>query len=206
MPSQTSLIYLQPFIVNSSSSAIFETKLVNGTYEATQLGPSSTDLSEVSTIPEFEGVIVKAFASVPVVEQSELRTEYQELGLALSEMKELDNDEDFRIEPPVYAAACIVAVDLMAHAFPPPQVFSHGPKSVVFNWSKNSNNLYLTISADKISALVSTPEKIQRRLEIEYPKLQEKIHELFALANGDEDYQRTRFLLPAISDDIPFSV
>ena len=159
MPSRTDLIYLQPFIVNSSSSTVFETKLTNGIYEAVQLGPSSSDLSEVSTIPEFEGVIVKAFASVPMIDQAEIKKDYQELGLALVEMKELEDDEELRIEPPVYAAACVVAVDLMAHLFPAPRVFTHGPKSVVFNWTNQSSKLYLTISSDKISALVSTPRK-----------------------------------------------
>jgi len=53
----------------------------------------------------------------------------------------------------------------MANSFPAPRIFTHGPKSVVFNWSNEVDNLYLTISADKISALISSPERIKRRID-----------------------------------------
>jgi len=78
--------------------------------------------------------------------------------------KKLDNLKA-ACAPPVYNAACYVAAGLMANSFPAPRIFTHGPKSVVFNWSNEVDNLYLTISADKISALISSPERIKRRID-----------------------------------------
>jgi hypothetical protein len=111
-------------------------------------------------------ILRKTFSSTPVIWQTQLGTEYQDLGEALTQMTELDEGSEWGIERPVYEAACFVAAGLMVNSFPAPHVFSHGPKSVVFNWSDdNNNNLYLTVSADRISALISSPERIKRRLE-----------------------------------------
>lgn len=113
-----------------------------------------------------ESVILKeAFSSVPVMFDTELKQDYQELGQALSEMTELEEGDDWKVEQAVYQTACHVAAELMAYSFPPPHVFTHGPKSVVFNWSDQANNLYLTVSADRMSVLVSSPERIKRRIE-----------------------------------------
>jgi hypothetical protein len=54
----------------------------------------------------------------------------------------------------------------MSNSFPAPRIFNHGPKSVVFNWSKEADNLYLTVSADHVSALISSPERIKRRIDL----------------------------------------
>jgi hypothetical protein len=111
-------------------------------------------------------VLMKTFSSTPVIWDTQLVKEYQGLGEALTRMTELDEESKWGIERPVYEAACFVAAGLMINSFPAPRVFNHGPKSVVFNWTDtNSNNLYLTVSADRISALVSSPERIKRRLE-----------------------------------------
>src|SRR6266850_2368720 len=116
--------------------------------------------------PKMESRIVReTFSSVPMISRHELATEFRELGEALAEMRELDEDSEGRIDPPVYETAYRVAAELMAYSFPAPQAFTHGPKSVVFNWTRECNNLYLTVSADRISALVSTPARIKRRLE-----------------------------------------
>jgi len=109
---------------------------------------------------------MNTFASVPVIWESELRQqEYQELGAALSEMTKLEEGDEWKIDPPVYNAACYVAAGLMANSFPAPRIFNHGAKSVVFNWSYGADNMYLTVSADHISALISAPEHIKRRIE-----------------------------------------
>jgi len=98
--------------------------------------------------------------------QQELDFQYQELGQALSELTELEEDEEWKIDQPVYQVACHVASELMAFSFPAPTIFTHGPKSVVFNWESDNTNLYLTVSADHMSVLASSPERIKRRLEL----------------------------------------
>ena len=55
----------------------------------------------------------------------------------------------------------------MARKFPAPQVFNHGPKSVVFNWTNQAKSLYLTISSEKISALLSSPDRIHYRVDLQ---------------------------------------
>jgi len=142
------------------------------------------------------------FSSVPVVWDSELVLHYQELGEALSQLTcfEEDNSE-WEIEPSVYAAACYVAAGLMFNALPVPKVFNHGRKSVVFNWSNNADNLYLTVSSDRISALISSPERIQRR--IEYPAA-ELIDPEFALLSIRAAYTKKparRLITGAIASD-----
>lgn len=123
---------------------------------------TSTDLPLTTQNVAFKETI----SSVPVVSASELLNEYQELGEALTQMSELDPEDEWKIEAPVYEAARNVAYFLMINLYPAPQIMHHGSKSIVFNWTTSeSNNLYLTISSDKMSALISSPEKIKRRLE-----------------------------------------
>lgn len=96
---------------------------------------------------------------------TELGAGYQELGNALVELRDLNEDEP-AIEEPVYRAAQFLATALMNCSYPAPRLFNHGPKSVVFNWMNDDrNNLYLTVAADCISALLSSPERITRRVE-----------------------------------------
>jgi hypothetical protein len=97
--------------------------------------------------------------------QTEVNADYQELGEALLEMKETD-DEEWAIDDSVYTMASFVAAALMDYAQPAPKLLSHGPKSVVFNWEEDKRNTYLTVSAGYISALVSSPEKIERRRDV----------------------------------------
>lgn len=126
-----------------------------------------TNVPETATAgSQTQSVLLRTtFSSVPVIWKSELMREYQELGNALSEMNELEEGDEWKIDAAVYVAACYVAAGLMANSFPAPRVFTHGRKSVVFNWSKETDNLYLTVSADRASALVSSPERIERRVE-----------------------------------------
>jgi hypothetical protein len=123
-------------------------------------------ISSVSESNSTIFIIESSLSGIPVVWDSELTTEYNELGQALSEMKEIEDLEE-GIEPRVFEAAANVATQLMANNVPAPRIFTHGRKSVVFNWTKDFQNLYFTISADKVSALVSIPAQIQRR--IDYP-------------------------------------
>jgi hypothetical protein len=165
-------IYRQAVVVVDSSSKLPNTYTPNppvldasGNYaRTTQLFPSS-EFADYS--PTTESVVLKTtFSSVPVIWQSELRREYRDLGQALGEMTEFENDDDCKIDAPVYIAACYIAAELMANSFPAPRIFNHGPKSVVFNWSNEADNLYLTVSADHVSALISSPERIKRRIDL----------------------------------------
>jgi hypothetical protein len=105
------------------------------------------------------------FPNVPSIWRTELDAGYQELGQALKEMTELDEGDEWKVDAPVYNAACYVAEKLKEGSCPALRVFNHGSKSVVFNWTIGDNNLYFTVSADRMSALISAPERIQRRID-----------------------------------------
>jgi len=164
-------IYRQAVVVLESSSELPNSYApdvlvlaASGTYaHTTQVSPGVPEFVDAS--PRTESMILKTtFSSVPIISQSELREEYQELGTALGEMTEFEDGDEWKIDAPVYAAACYVASELMVNSFPAPRIFNHGPKSIVFNWSKEEDNLYLTVSADRMSALISSPERIERRI------------------------------------------
>lgn len=158
----------QTVMVLGASSEVDETAPpdvpVNYPYTK-QLNSSASRVVGITVRPA-NWIMRTTLSSVPSIWDSSLGHEYQELGQALSEMTELQEGDDWKIEPAVYHAATYVAAELMANAYPAPQIFNHGPKSIVFNWSHETNNLYLTISADKISALLSSPERIKRRIEL----------------------------------------
>jgi hypothetical protein len=166
-------VYLQPLLVDSSPDPLTSSPSPlypdnSGNYSTTRQLDSSVS-APLYGVPRVENQIVRStFSSVPVISQSELAHEYKELGEALSEMTEFEEEGKWKIEPPVYDAARYVAGTLLANFFPAPRIFNHGPRSVVFNWSQGTRNLYLTISADRIAALISSPERIQRRMEIAY--------------------------------------
>jgi len=105
---------------------------------------------------------VLAGSSIPAIERY---YEYMELGEALMEMAELEDDE-WRIDKSVYAVACYIAeIFKDKSSYPAPHIFNHGPKSVVFNWTDEKNNLYLTISANNLSLLATSPQKIEKRID-----------------------------------------
>lgn len=136
-------------------------------------------------VPQFENIVFKeALSSVPVIWETQLAQDYQELGAALTEMTELDQSDEWKIDAPVYDAARRVAFTLMVNSIPAPQIFHHGSQSVVFNWTDQSNNLYLTISSDKMSALISTPERIKHRIEFSLPQLQNPSQTLRQIQSG----------------------
>lgn len=160
-------VYQQAVVVLDSTSGSPELlppqEDVSGKYPFT-IGSSLTGNPNVP-LQQASLVLGTAFSNVPVILKSELMNEYQEVGLALSEMNELEEGDECKIKAPVYNTACFIASVLMAISVPPPRVFTHGPDSVVFNWANQADNLYLTISADRMSALISSPERIKRRIE-----------------------------------------
>jgi len=91
---------------------------------------------------------------------------YNQLTNSLIELHGLEDGDDWKINTPVYAASIQVAAVLMEYDIPRPAVFTHGPNSVVFNWSQDQNNLYLTISKSRLSVLVSSNEGIEMRTDI----------------------------------------
>ena len=170
MDSETD-VYLQPLVIRSTSEPLGPSVLQEfhgdmiPTYSYTK--QSSAIAAFVDDTPIAESQIVKTvFSSVPVIWQSQMVDEYRELGQALTELTEFTDEEEWKIEAPVYNAACYMALGLMTESIPAPRVFTHGPKSVVFNWTHEANNLYLTISADRVSALLTSPERIMDRIEV----------------------------------------
>jgi hypothetical protein len=148
------------------------------TYWPGNIVPAQQTLSGSTTIlsyaPHLENRLVEVtFSSVPVLSQAEITESYRELGDALAELATLDEGSEWKVDAAVCDAACYVAGELMTKPIPAPQVFSHGPKSVVFTWTRGNNSVYLTISADRLSALISTPKKIQRRVEFSARQLQD---------------------------------
>ena len=99
-----------------------------------------------------------AFSNVPVILKSELMNEYREASRAGAERNdELEEGDECKIKAPVYNTACFIASVLMAISVPPPRVFTHGRISVRVQLGEPSGDLYLTISADRMSAPISSP-------------------------------------------------
>jgi hypothetical protein len=176
VPNSTERIYIQTIIVDSGPSPT-DSLGFQPTYQVKQLGPSVTGLR---VIPPENAIMTNLFSSVPIITHDQLSAEYQELGKALTELTDLDEETEWKIEPAVYEAARYVAFQLMLNSLPTPHLLSHGSQSVVFNWTIANNNLYLTVSADKISALISSPESIKRRVEIDHSGLPKTIRYLYA--------------------------
>jgi hypothetical protein len=110
---------------------------------------NDSEFTTAITISEGRIFTMRA-SSTDIIGRSEQIQEYLELGEALNEMVGLEEDDELKIDAPV---------------------FTHGPQSVVFNWSVGTNNLYLTISPNRISALRSSPERIERRVDYSLKQL-----------------------------------
>lgn len=108
-------------------------------------------------------VISKAMSHVPVLTPQQLRAEYADVGKALSELKSIEAGDEWQIDEDVFDVATKLGANLLLRGWPAPHVYSHGPKSVIFNWEKGRDNFYLTISADKVSVLMSGPDSIKAR-------------------------------------------
>jgi hypothetical protein len=152
---------------------------------------------------ETESMILTTFSSVPIIMESELAQEYEELGEALREMTELEDEDEWKIDAPVYNTACYIAAGLMANSFPAPRIFTHGPKSVVFNWSNEIDNGYLTISADRISGLIYSPERIKRRMEWSVNELADPSHSLSSIRAAYSETPVKLSITGTVSDPVP---
>ncbi len=158
-------VYLQPVAVLATSEPN-ATSVLDAPLTGNYIKLNSSVPVPAAEMAPLNQVLRRTFSSTPVIWEPQLGKEYQDLGEALTQMTELDEGSEWGIDRPVYDVACFVAAGLMVNSFPAPRVFNHGPKSVVFNWSDESNNnLYLTVSADRISALISSPERIKTRLD-----------------------------------------
>ena len=184
-----SKIYQQPVVILGSSTEpaqdfnrapIWED--AQGNYQFTRMQQMSYTTVSWGGEPLWgTEVMVLKTTSVPVIWDFELKQDYQELGESLGELREFDRDDEWQIDPEVYNAACNVAANLMAYSFPAPYVFSHGPQSIVFNWTNEDDNLYLTVSANRVSALLSSPERIKRRMEYPLEQLADTFHALSSM-------------------------
>jgi hypothetical protein len=92
---------------------------------------------------------------------------YKEVEEALSELHNLEDGEHWKMDDEVFNTSVQVAAALSERNVAAPGIFSHGPKSVVFTWSRAGDNLYLTVSARHFSVLISSMEGVQYRADIE---------------------------------------
>jgi hypothetical protein len=172
-------------------------------YQAVQQGPrvtrSNSEFISAMNMPEIQ-ILRMPVSSAGIRWLSEQGHEYLEIGEALSEMVGLKEDDEWRIDKPVYAAACRIAAELMAASYPAPRIFNHGPQSVVFNWSIGTNNLYLTISSNRISALLSSTEHIERRIGYSYSANQLPNPALFLFSIQPGHWGQPFALIKAVSD------
>jgi len=144
----------------------------------TNLEDGSIKVAQPSTTApnQFEGEVTKAFVTKATSTTKDslypFWADYRSLGEALNELRDIEqSNEDWKIDENVYKSACYIAVNLVAASMPAPRVFAHGPKSIVFNWSDGPTNRYMTISDNRISIMVSTPKRIERRMEYLTPRL-----------------------------------
>ncbi len=124
-------------------------------------------------------IVKNTLATAQGYQEWELSQQYGELGAALRDLAAFEEEDDWKIESSVYNVASYFATELRSNLVPAPQVFVHGPKSVVFNWSDGFYNLYLTIGASNVSALLSSPERIIRRAEYSKNELRHPIALLY---------------------------
>jgi len=215
MSNQIDAVYYQPLIVTSAPESyadlILNPQDESASYQARQIGPSSSGFSIIptQTLGENDFAVKTIFSDTPAISSADLTNEYQELGTALNEMTELDDQDDWKIDAPVYDAACYVASELKKLSFPAPKIFTHGPQSVVFSWASNDNNLYLTISSNRLSAFVSTPERIKKRVEFDYSRLPNLVAVLVASVNDDDERPLIFFMTETsstVSEKLPFKL
>lgn len=118
-----------------------------------------------STLDTSSGMII-SINTTAIIPNPGVAAEYLQLSEALNQLHGLEEDDDWKINSQVYAASIQVAATLMEYDIPRPGVFTHGPNSVVFNWSQEQKNLYLTISKNQLSVLVSSSEGIELQTNV----------------------------------------
>ena len=134
--------------------------------------------------------------------EAQLTGAYAEVGEALALLAQSD-DEDYSIDPSVYSVATYVAAGLAANAYcyPAPSLFTHGSDSVVFNWTNDDRNLYVTVASDGASLLVSTPDRIEKRADFTLAQLRDSIKFLPAIHS-----QNTQLIVTTEGDVEPIEV
>jgi hypothetical protein len=110
--------------------------------------------------------VTQESSSLPSYEPPGSLTSYKELEAALVDLHALDADDEWRIDESVYKSSVQVAAILMDHRIPTPGVFTHGRRSVVLNWTRARDNLYLTITHNTIYVMISSPREIKYRGEL----------------------------------------
>lgn len=95
-------------------------------------------------------------------------TDYQAVTETLSELN-TSQDDEWRIDGDVYSTSVQVAAALFDKKIPSPHVFSHGPRSVVFNWDEGDTSLYLTVGKRRVWAAASSRSEIKTRIELTDP-------------------------------------
>jgi hypothetical protein len=185
----------------------YPTTVYNQTLIALDAGSGAPNIpsqqgKEIDEWPITESLVIgTTFLGEPFIWQVELAQDYDELGQALSEMADLDEEDEWKVNSSVYNAARYVAAALMDGSFPAPRVFNHGPKSVVFNWEYEGENHYLTISENQISTLRSSPECIIRRREFSVNQLALQPLSLSIRAAYSEDPVAMKQLHPGTVSD-----
>jgi hypothetical protein len=149
-----------------------ETVAANGTLVIMGVGSVSSNfvIAGTNSSAGASNSITWTATSVAMTTSSSTRdlsaASYRELNQALTQMHNLDDNDDWKIQTPVYNASIRVAAILMENNIPKPGVLTHGPKSVVFNWSRDDTNLYLTVSKSKLFVLASSSKGIEVRTEL----------------------------------------
>jgi hypothetical protein len=156
------------YVVNGNipTQAISNSNAVLLDTQATTKGGSVIVFSSGNTMSSLgdpsRHIAVSSFGSVPATNQ----VTYAELQEALTELHSLDDGEDWKIQTPVYNSSIQVAAALFVNGIPAPEVFSHGSKSVVFNWPGKDVSLYLTVTKNRLAILISSIKGIEYRAEI----------------------------------------
>jgi hypothetical protein len=150
------------------ASSSQKTDLAGNTYMKVSANTVVSTTSEPVIASTRENQIVRTtlLSSAAFTPWATISHGYQKLGKVLEEMRNIDSADEEKIHGPVIKNACDLANGLLAKQYPAPKVFNHGPASVVFNWTRGNRSLYLTVSEKYVSALLSTPEKIQKRINL----------------------------------------
>lgn len=148
-----------------STTAVAYSSLIAfaGTKTDFAFGTGSNSVPAISASSQTNSCIVESqFAHDPPANLDE----YLELTEALDQLADPNTDEEWRIERPVYEVSSYIVTLLYGGQYASPKVLSHGRTSVVFNWTNDFYDAYLTITSHTISALISDHNHIVHRREL----------------------------------------
>jgi hypothetical protein len=113
------------------------------------------------------GVVTSVSATT---NEPNIQTEsYRALSETLNELSNSSEDDEWHIDDDVHKTSIQVAAALLDKNIPAPHVFSHGPKSVVFDWHDGEHNLYLTVGKCRLWVAISSASEVRARLELTAP-------------------------------------